>query len=242
MIIKDGYKWRVKEIENLKRRISKVQFFLAILFLAALQLGFAYQYVSDKQIENKLAEFKYNSLNQLNEGEIYESIREIEEIAKAINMLCPSLNYEDSLFYAEIIREECKKYCYDWELILALMKAESNFKSTSVSRKGAVGLMQVMPKTAGWISSKVGAKYEGVNFLHNPEYNIRLGIHYFDMMYRKFDNLEKAITAYRIGPNRLIQNLEQGLEPDSEYLKEVLDYYSKLKVYSSQLSNEQYES
>ncbi len=122
------------------------------------------------------------------------------------------------------------------------MKAESNFKSNSVSRKGAVGLMQVMPKTASWISPKIEVRYNGVNSLHNPEYNIRLGIHYFDMMYRKFGDLEKAITAYRVGPNRLIQNLEQGLEPDSEYLREVLDYYSKLKEYSSQSSNEQYRS
>ncbi len=198
--------------------------------------------MSDKQLENKLTEIKYDSSNQLSNGKIEEPIREIEEIAKAINKLCPSLNYEDSLYYAEIIREECKEYCYDWELVLALMKAESNFKSTSVSRKGAVGLMQVMPETADWISPKVEAKYDGVTSLHNPEYNIRLGIHYFDMMYRKFGDLEKAITAYRVGPNRLIKNLEQGLKPDSEYLKEVLDYYSKLKEYSSQSSNEQYRS
>ncbi len=198
--------------------------------------------MSDKQLENKLTEIKYDSSNQLSNGKIEEPIREIEGIAKAINKLCPSLNYEDSLYYAEIIREECKEYCYDWELVLALMKAESNFKSTSVSRKGAVGLMQVMPETADWISPKVEVKYDGITSLHNPEYNIRLGIHYFDMMYRKFGDLEKAITAYRVGPNRLIKNLEQGLKPDSEYLREVLDYYSKLKEYSSQSSNEQYRS
>ena len=48
--------------------------------------------------------------------------------------------------YDAIFKEAAKKYDFDWRLLAALAKVESNFRHDAVSRSGAVGLMQIMPK------------------------------------------------------------------------------------------------
>ena len=48
--------------------------------------------------------------------------------------------------YDVIFKETAKKYDLDWRLLAALAKVESNFRHDAVSRSGAVGLMQIMPK------------------------------------------------------------------------------------------------
>ncbi|HGJ65262.1 TPA: lytic transglycosylase domain-containing protein, partial [bacterium] len=87
--------------------------------------------------------------------------------------------------YANIIYKESKKYRYDWRLIVAIMKTESNFNEQAKSHKGAVGLMQLMPKTAKWLSPKLEIEYSGIGSLYDPEYNIKLGVHYLNMMQNK---------------------------------------------------------
>jgi len=108
------------------------------------------------------------------------------------------------------------------------MKAESKLNTQATSCKGAVGLMQVMPTTAEWLQTEMGI--ESDKSLYDPEHNIKLGVRYFDIMLQQFGDLEKAITAYRIGPNKLIQHLEEGTETESAYLQEVLTYYAEFKA------------
>ena len=109
------------------------------------------------------------------------------------------------------------------------MKTESNFDRKAKSHKGAVGLMQLMPKTAKWLSPKLELKYSGVGSLYNPEYNIKLGVHYLNMMQSKFGDLDKALVAYNKGPRKLMRELDNGGKPESNFLEKVKGYYSDLK-------------
>ena len=108
------------------------------------------------------------------------------QIAKAISACHTSLNEEDISSFASVVGRESEKYGYDWELILAIIKVESEFNVRARSGKGAVGLMQLMPETAKWLSKKLEIKYNGLSSLHDPKYNIKLGTHYLRMMHRKF--------------------------------------------------------
>ena len=151
------------------------------------------------------------------------------EIAKAISECRSSLEADDVASLASIIRDESKKYNYDWELILAIIRTESQFDARARSNKGARGLMQVLPSTAKWLSPKMGLKYKGHDFLYDPEYNIKLGAHYLHMMHERFGDMGKAIAAYNRGPTGLTRYLRQGRKYPPMYLTKVMGYYKELK-------------
>jgi len=151
------------------------------------------------------------------------------EIAKAISECRSSLDADDVASLASIIRDESKKYNYDWELILAIIRTESQLNARARSNKGARGLMQVLPSTAKWLSPKMGLKYKGHDFLYDPEYNIKLGTHYLHMMHKRFGDMGKAIAAYNRGPTGLTRYLRQGRKYPPMYLTKVMGYYKELK-------------
>ncbi len=82
-------------------------------------------------------------------------------------------------------------------LFLAIAKAESDFRETAISSKGAVGLCQIMPKTAEWCALQMGIAYDE-NMLLNAEYNAAIAVFYIDYLLNKFDE-SAAICAYNAG-------------------------------------------
>ncbi|MEE9615171.1 MAG: lytic transglycosylase domain-containing protein [Thermodesulfobacteriota bacterium] len=89
------------------------------------------------------------------------------------------------------IKKASGRYGVDEELIRAVIKAESNFDTNAVSRRGARGLMQLMPDTA---------KEMGVSDVHNPSQNIDGGVKYLRKMLDKFKwNVRLALAAYNAG-------------------------------------------
>jgi len=81
-------------------------------------------------------------------------------------------------------------------LITALIRQESAFQEQVKSRVGAVGLMQLMPRTAKLMDRSVNRKK-----LLNPETNLRVGIRYFEMLVDRFSgDVELALAAYNAGP------------------------------------------
>ena len=91
-----------------------------------------------------------------------------------------------------IIKSKSKKYQVDPSLVKAVIRAESGFNCSAVSRKGAMGLMQLMPSTA--VSM-------GVYDPFDPEQNIEGGIRYLsDLLGRFGGNLTLALAAYNAGP------------------------------------------
>lgn len=151
------------------------------------------------------------------------------EIAKSIGSYNPGLSDESIISYATTIYEESKKYNIDSKLILAIIQTESEFNFRARSRKGAIGLMQLRPNTAKWVSSNLGLKYRGLESLYDPDYNIRMGIHYLDMMRRKYKSLEEALVAYNRGPTGLERYVEEENALPVRYIEKVMGYYKNLK-------------
>jgi soluble lytic murein transglycosylase-like protein len=95
--------------------------------------------------------------------------------------------------YASLVLPLSEKYGMDWKLVAAVMATESNYNPRAISPKGAIGLMQLMPRTAALyrVSSKE---------LFNPEKNIEAGVLHLKMLHERYDgDLSRVIAAYNSG-------------------------------------------
>ena len=120
-------------------------------------------------------------------------------------------------------------------LILALVREESFFSPTIVSRSGAVGLCQIMPLTATDISRRLGLKTYS---LEDPSDNLTLGAWYLGSQFRRFNSLVPALWAYNAGPTRarewlkLWGTLDPFLLPETTPFPETKEYVKKIPVSS----------
>jgi len=132
------------------------------------------------------------------------------------------LNYFTAMRLTSTILTQCEKYNIDPDLVFAIINVESTFDSHSVSDKGAVGLMQLLPSTARYISEQYGYSYKDKGSLYDPVTNVRIGIAYFSYLYRKLGYLHYALWAYNYGPRRQSIILNRNPEFTPNYVKQVL--------------------
>jgi soluble lytic murein transglycosylase-like protein len=129
---------------------------------------------------------------------------------------------KDSKEYDSLISEFSKKYQVDFALIKAMIRAESAFNPLATSRKGAKGLMQLMPETALRMN---------VSNIFNPRENIEGGVRYFKYLLSLFnDDLRLSLAAYNAGEN-VVGEL-RSIPPYREtmdYVKRVMSYYQSYK-------------
>ena len=128
--------------------------------------------------------------------------------------------------YDESIKRYSKVIGWDWRLLAALIWSESMFRIDVTSHRGALGLMQMMPRTA---------KRFGVDNMLDPEENIAAGAKYLSMLQKMFsaytddpEMLERlTIASYNCGEGRTLEDLD-GREQSAEttaYIKSVLNQY-----------------
>jgi soluble lytic murein transglycosylase-like protein len=121
----------------------------------------------------------------------------------------------------EIISEIAMKFRIDANLVKAIIVAESNCNPMAVSRKGAQGLMQLMPSTAKTL--KVDKPFD-------PRENIIGGVKYIKGLMASYGDLRLALAAYNAGP-ATVQKYA-GIPPYREtinYVKRVIAQYKKFK-------------
>ena len=134
-----------------------------------------------------------------------------------ISGFAPRLSPADRTQYDALIREIAQRYNVEYALVKAVIKAESDFDSRAISRKGALGLMQLMPQTA--------AQHQ-VRDVFLPRDNIEGGCRHLRMLLDRYGgNLPLAVAAYNAG----VQRVEEagGVPPipeTREYLARVLRY------------------
>ncbi len=120
------------------------------------------------------------------------------------------------------IRAASEKYNLDYELIKAVIKAESDFDPYCVSSAGAKGLMQLMPETAAEV---------GVTDPFNIEQNIDGATRYIKKQIDRFGDLSLGLAAFNAGPGNV--NKYGGIPPFKEtqnYVPRVLSYMSQYKL------------
>ncbi|HTC92583.1 MAG TPA: lytic transglycosylase domain-containing protein [Terriglobales bacterium] len=116
-----------------------------------------------------------------------------------------------------------QKHGVDADLIQSVIRAESGFNPKAVSRKGAKGLMQLMPATA----SKLG-----VADSMDPAANVEGGTHYLHELLQRYNNdLIKALAAYNAGPERVEKY--KGVPPYREtyaYVSRIIADFNRKKL------------
>ena len=95
-------------------------------------------------------------------------------------------------------------------LVASLIRQESEFNPNAVSRKDAVGLMQLLPKVGRGVARQERLKHFSAQQLFTPAVNLQLGTRYFRTMVDKFGAFEYALAAYNAGSDRVEDWMGQG--------------------------------
>jgi soluble lytic murein transglycosylase-like protein len=118
-----------------------------------------------------------------------------------------------------IISEKASKHGVSTELVKAVIKAESDFDPHAVSKKGAVGLMQLLPKTAYSM---------GIDNVYDPAMNVDAGCKLLKQLLEKFNgDIEMSLAAYNAGETAVAKH--GGIPPYKEtinYVQKVIKYYN----------------
>jgi soluble lytic murein transglycosylase-like protein len=121
-----------------------------------------------------------------------------------------------------IILEAANRYRVEPAIIKAIIKAESRFNPKAVSKRGARGLMQLMPTTA---------KALGVDDSFNPEQNIHGGVKYYSQLLDQFNgDTTLALAAYNAGSRKVRKY--KGVPPyraTKIYIQKVFEYHQEFK-------------
>jgi soluble lytic murein transglycosylase len=145
------------------------------------------------------------------------------------------------------IQTMAKKYNLPPEFIYAIIRQESAFRTKAVSRVGARGLMQLMPKTAKLIAKKKKIAYSDKSALFEQKKNIQLGTAYLDHLSQRFEgHLLLMAASYNAGPSQVNYWLKNHSEEAMDiwvdslpwhetrnYLKNIVAFYL---VYQYQLN------
>jgi soluble lytic murein transglycosylase len=108
------------------------------------------------------------------------------------------------LLYQDEITKEAKRQSLNPSFVYGVIRRESAFRESAVSPAGALGLMQVMPRTARMMSKKLGMRRLSHTQIKTVQYNIKLGSRYLREVLDKYDNHEILATAsYNAGPHRV---------------------------------------
>jgi soluble lytic murein transglycosylase-like protein len=126
-------------------------------------------------------------------------------VPAAINQAAPA-KAASNVDLDQVVREASNKNRLDPDFVSSVIKAESNFKTHAVSKKGAQGLMQLMPGTAAQL---------GVADPFDPKANVEAGTAHLSALLDQYhDDPIKALAAYNAGAHRVKQY--NGVPPYQE--------------------------
>ena len=124
--------------------------------------------------------------------------------------------------YDKFISEASKRHGVSVPLLKAVVKVESDFNPKAVSKKGAKGLMQIMPQNYELLQIKDP---------FNPRQSIMGGAQYLSQLLDRFDgNVKLALAAYNAGPNRVERSgAIPPIKETMDYVKKIMKYYALFK-------------
>lgn len=141
-------------------------------------------------------------------GNLYLSVYNIRRMLRHMNISEDPFSLPSEMLealypqpYLHHVSRYANLYRIESGMIYGLMRQESLYQETVVSHSGAMGLMQIMPRTGEWLAGKVGMK--DPNFFE-PEISIKLGTKYFsDLLKQNQQDFRWASIAYNGGPGNL---------------------------------------
>ena len=124
--------------------------------------------------------------------------------------------------FEELIRAAAGRHNVDADLIRAVIKTESDFRSNARSHKGAMGLMQLMPETA---------RLNNVADAYDPSENVEGGVRHLKTLLERYQgDLQLSLAAYNAGSGAVEKH--GGIPPfaeTKEYIRRVLRFYDSYR-------------
>jgi soluble lytic murein transglycosylase-like protein len=197
--------------------IRDVSVLVAMLFFSALTWADLYGYVDENgrahmsttQVDERYKLFQRSAAKPTDK----------KQTVVVVEAKMPKVSQRTIKLYSKQIVKVAKKYGIDPALVHAVILAESQYNADAISRRGAVGLMQLMPDTA--------ERYK-VSDAFDANQNIRGGAQYLRDLIKMFDgDLELAVAAYNAGEGSVIR-AGYKIPPYSEtkkYVPKVMSYY-----------------
>jgi soluble lytic murein transglycosylase len=225
-------------------RLHYFSYWLSWLFLGFLTPGLAFYDFSSVQLPNvddkarlgqarEILGVKFNSsVAQKFKNDAGFSYRIHEKVQ---NSLPPKWQGEADRM-TEFLITESEAQGLDPIFILAVIQTESSFNPETVGSAGEIGLMQILPATAEWISETYDLPLESKKMLFDPVTNLRFGITYFSHLRTEFDGSPRSyITAYNMGSSnvRKFEKRKKKMALNNHYLRRgyaarVLANYNKI--------------
>jgi soluble lytic murein transglycosylase len=145
-----------------------------------------------------------------------------KKIPGARRPFAPLRVFHSTAEVSQAILQHSDRHGVDPDLVRAVIKAESSFNAGAVSRKGAMGLMQLMPRTAR--SFNLSDPYD-------PQQNISGGVRHLRYLIDRFQgNIPLALAAYNAGETRVSRGGRiPKIEETREYVQRVLRYYKEYR-------------
>lgn len=204
-------------MRKMRRGILFLFISFPIFFIASPSIGGIYRYIDERGV------IHFTNCPRDPNFKLYipENKEELREEGNGDQPFSVT-SLRDSNQFDHLIYEFSKKYGIDFALIKAIIRAESGFNPLAVSRKGARGLMQLMPETALRMN---------VQNIFDPKENIEGGVRYLKYLLSLFNNdLRLSLAAYNAGEN-IVSEL-RAIPPYQEtidYIRRVWRYYQLYK-------------
>ncbi len=220
-----GYKRKIDGLDDLNREI---------LWLEALYVYKKYSAVGKwaSWVVRTEADFDVDVLNYISTIKIASGLyrSNISMLFSYFKKNPEAVNKEGLMLlyprpYYDIIREASKDKI-DTFLVLGLIRQESGFDSSAVSRARAKGLMQIVPHTARRLATN------GARKLMNPEANASMGVKYLTRLAERFNgDMELVLASYNAGPNNVEEWLKRNPNRSDSLLWNDLIPYMETRDY-----------
>jgi len=118
---------------------------------------------------------------------------------------------------ARTLVAEASRHALDPMLVVAVVHVESRFNTFAVSPVGAMGLMQVMPRTGEEIARQLEIPWQGSQTLFDPILNVRIGVAYLKHLAMRYESIPTALAAYNWGPGHIDRRIRKGSQLPQKY-------------------------
>lgn len=128
-----------------------------------------------------------------------------------------------------LLEEKLMRKTPEAALVHGVVRQESAFYEKAISRAGARGLMQLMPRTAYRLAKQKNYKYSRKKLTSNPKMNVWLGSEYLDVLLKKFDgSYVLTLSSYNAGPHRSRQWIKEFGDPRTDDPDYVIDWVEQI--------------
>lgn len=193
---------------NTRRNLQRIKTLAIIILIVAVIAEYGYRKKAESLYENRITEYK-EVMQDIKEELILvrnsvpidiEKMGNITNTIVSIQTLVPDMELPAAEYYASIIVNEASKYDnINANMLVALIRQESNFMPDTTSWVGAIGLGQIMPTTGRWIVEDKWQLPYTDSVLFDPTLNIKITAWYLSYLMVTNNNKFKIALAYYNG-------------------------------------------